>query len=263
MRLALLICDIPIPSILAEEGDYTKIYSTWLNESQPGFEYVMDAFDVKSKMGYPPDDIHYDGFILTGSASSAYEDVQWVNKLIAYVARIPITRPEAKLFGICFGHQIVARAMGGECVPNGNRWEVGVTDVALTDLGQRIFGVTTLNIQEMHRDHVPAVPSGFQLLGSTSMSMNQGMVKFKSGSSDQPSSLSDIQILTVQGHPEYTRGIVKKITDVRASQGIIPLELAEDVEVRSNQRNDGVSILGKTFWEVLGISRDKVNSNIR
>jgi hypothetical protein len=41
--------------------------------------------------------------------------------------------------GICFGHQIVARALGGEVVPNGGKWEVGVTPMQLTELGKRIF----------------------------------------------------------------------------------------------------------------------------
>ena len=51
--------------------------------------------------------------------------------------------------GICFGHQIVARALGGSCVPNDGKWEVGITDVSLTDVGRRIFKtdkmVCTLN----------------------------------------------------------------------------------------------------------------------
>jgi GMP synthase-like glutamine amidotransferase len=46
--------------------------------------------------------------------------------------------------GICFGHQVVARALGGECAPNGGQWEVAITQVGLTDLGQRIFGVPSL-----------------------------------------------------------------------------------------------------------------------
>jgi len=45
--------------------------------------------------------------------------------------------------GICFGHQIVARALGGECVLNSG-WEVAITEVILTDLGQRIFGVPSI-----------------------------------------------------------------------------------------------------------------------
>ncbi|SRR6266702_2930454 len=46
--------------------------------------------------------------------------------------------------GICFGHQIVARALGGKCVSNSGKWEVAITEVALTDLGQRIFGAQSL-----------------------------------------------------------------------------------------------------------------------
>jgi len=52
-------------------------------------------------------------------------------------------RPHLFATGICFGHQIIARALGGECVPNG-RWEIGPTNVKLTNLGQQIFGVETL-----------------------------------------------------------------------------------------------------------------------
>jgi len=254
MRLALLVCDTPMAPVVAEDGDYVQIFSTWLNNSKPqGFEYVMDAFDVKDKMEYPSDETHYDGMLLTGSASSAYEDREWIRKLVDYVARIPTTRPKTKLIGICFGHQIIAQAMGSKCVPNDGKWEIGITELALTDLGRQIFGVTTLNIQQFHRDHVPVVPSDFDLLGSTSISMNQGMVKFKPRSSSQRVSLSEIQIITVQGHPEFTKSIVQKMVDTRASQGIVPRELAEDVKVRNEWRNDGVGILGKSFWKVLKV----------
>ncbi len=75
------------------------------------------------------------------------------------MADVAITKPRTKIIGpssllnppyiyrkysitgICFGHQVVARALGGECVPNGGKWEAAITQVALTDLGQRIFGV--------------------------------------------------------------------------------------------------------------------------
>ena len=46
--------------------------------------------------------------------------------------------------GICFGHQIVARALGGECVPNGGNWEVGLTKIDLTETGKKLFGVSEL-----------------------------------------------------------------------------------------------------------------------
>lgn len=46
--------------------------------------------------------------------------------------------------GICFGHQIVARALGKDCVPNSGRWEVGITPIDLTETGKKIFGTDKL-----------------------------------------------------------------------------------------------------------------------
>lgn len=46
--------------------------------------------------------------------------------------------------GICFGHQIVARALGGSCVPNDGRWEIGPCEIDMTDLGKQIFGLDVL-----------------------------------------------------------------------------------------------------------------------
>jgi GMP synthase-like glutamine amidotransferase len=46
--------------------------------------------------------------------------------------------------GICFGHQIVVRAVGGESVPNDGKWEVGVTEVNLTAVGKQVFGADTI-----------------------------------------------------------------------------------------------------------------------
>lgn len=53
----------------------------------------------------------------------------------------PLSYPNT---GICFGHQIVARALGGSCVPNDGRWEIGPCEVEMTDLGKQIFGLDFL-----------------------------------------------------------------------------------------------------------------------
>jgi GMP synthase-like glutamine amidotransferase len=73
-------------------------------------------------------------------AASAYENAEWINKLVAYMADLISTKPQVKIFGICFGHQIVSRALGSECVPNDGKWEVGTTPVELTDTGKQLFG---------------------------------------------------------------------------------------------------------------------------
>src|SRR5258708_5893542 len=68
IRLALLLCDTPTPPVREKHGDYHKIFDTWLRKTSPvDPDFTLDAFDVVGKMEYPPEDIKYDGIILTGS----------------------------------------------------------------------------------------------------------------------------------------------------------------------------------------------------
>jgi GMP synthase-like glutamine amidotransferase len=107
----------------------------------------------------------------------------------------------------------------------------------------------------MHRDHVPTIPLTTHLLGSTSISMNQGMVRFRNPTSSSPSpSLDNVHVLTVQGHPEFTKSISSIVIDVREKAGIIDKDTAEDSRRRADWRNDGVSVFGSTFWKVMGVS---------
>lgn len=104
----------------------------------------------------------------------------------------------------------------------------------------------------MHRDHVPTVLPGFELLGSTDVCHNQGMVKYSPNASGRLAKLSDIQILTVQGHPEFTKSIVSKVVRIRTEQGIFTPEFAQDAIRRNELRNDGVEVIARTIWKVLG-----------
>ncbi|KAF9234197.1 class I glutamine amidotransferase-like protein [Melanogaster broomeanus] len=293
LRLAILVCDTPMPSVKAVHGDYRQIFEALLasslapiNASKPDqaqVTFTLDGYDVVTEMAYPPDEEEYDGLLLTGSAASAYEDIEWINKLVAYVQRIAAEKPKMKIFGICFGHQIIARALGGSCVQNNGLWEIAVTTIQLNALGKAIFGKDELvsplyrkrypgpahfrlqDLQQMHRDHVPTSPPNSHILGSTSITPNHGMVIFypwsapplevlNSSSPNVP--LSSIHILTVQGHPEFTEPIMSKLIDARV--GILGEDLAADGRLRAGGISgrhhdglacDGVGTVGKLFGE--------------
>lgn len=174
--------------------------------------------------------------------------------------------------GICFGHQIVAQALGGKCVSNSGKWEAAITKVVLTDVGKHIFGAQSFarsayphtgifddafdlqDIQQMHRDHVPAVPLPLHLLGSTTITENQGMVLFSDPNSPFPTPgapIPPIHILTLQGHPEFTAEIVKEIIKVRSESGAMDKETAENAWLRADWNNDGVGAIGLAIWRVL------------
>ncbi|KAF9223199.1 class I glutamine amidotransferase-like protein [Gyrodon lividus] len=281
LRLALLMCDTPMPSVKTVHGDYRQIFETLLasslapiNASKSGqaqVTFTLDGYDVVTEMAYPPDAEEYACLLISGSAFSAYENIEWINRLVAYVKRIAEEKPKMKIFGICFGHQIIARALGGSCVQNNGLWEVAVTTVQLNALGKAIFGTDELDLQQMHRDHVPISPPNSYLLGSTDITPNHGMVMFHPWSAPSPEvlnssepnlSLSSIHIFTLQGHPEFTEPIMSKLIDGRTR--ILGEEVATDGRSRAGgivgrHRSDelacdGVGIVGKVMWGVLSVA---------
>lgn len=73
-------------------------------------------------------------------AASAYAPLEWTPPLFAFITKAVTQFPRIKIFGICFGQQVVAMALGGKCIPNPEGWEVGTYNVNLTSAGQQIFG---------------------------------------------------------------------------------------------------------------------------
>ncbi|KAL8799050.1 MAG: hypothetical protein Q9200_007635, partial [Gallowayella weberi] len=162
----------------------------------------------------------------------------WTNALVDFTKQI-LAQTRVKLVGVCFGHQIVGRAMGARVGRNdGQGWEVSVTDVDLTNEGKIFFeGKDKLSIYQMHKDIVFDYPAGVQPLGSTARCLVQGM--FVPG-----------RVITVQGHPEFTEEILREILEVRHEQGVFGDEIYEEAMARVGKKHDGLMV-GKRFIEFL------------
>ena len=117
ISIALLICGRITGTPLIENGDYYDIYLRYMQEcSSPDATFIFHPYDVREKMEYPHEDDDYDCMMLTGSgapilyislstsdiptASSAYDDLEWINKLVIYIRRIAETKPHIKLIGV-------------------------------------------------------------------------------------------------------------------------------------------------------------------
>ena len=106
----------------------------------------------------------------------------------------------------------------------------------------------------MHRDHVPNLPPNFTLLGSSTICPVQGMVQVYGTNQGAPSEkidLSNIHVLTLQGHPEFTASIVEKVVDVRAERGVFDQAVAEKARLDAVKTHDGTGRIGTTIWRVL------------
>lgn len=192
---------------------------------------------------------------LSLSASSAYADLPWTKKLACFIKHIAEDHPLIRIMGVCYGHQIIARALGGKVEVNEKGWEIGTYECKLTEEGRELLGYsqddTLMRTQEVHRDIVTVLPDDFVNLASTEKTQYQGLAKryptdapplpsiagttaymafdisdFQSDSSG-PLPVRSAHILSVQGHPEFDEEIVTAIIDVRTEVSIRSLSSDE------------------------------------
>lgn len=166
-------------SVVAQFGDYHSIFAGLLRRAvriaaseggaEPakeggGHKLTVEGYDVVQGK-YPSEERlkQADGVLITGSgassprlyldcvaqqlrltryrasAASAYEDEPWILDLVSFVQRLPKVNAALKLVGICFGHQVIARAYGGVCERSEKGWEIGTRRIELTQRGKQLF----------------------------------------------------------------------------------------------------------------------------
>ncbi|KAF7760289.1 hypothetical protein Agabi119p4_10965 [Agaricus bisporus var. burnettii] len=286
VRVALLICGYWTKNLLKYNGTYLDMYRRWLNASLPpnsGYKLIMDGYDV-IKEEYPEYGAidMYDVVMITGSPFDAFSDEPWIVRLTKFVTLVGINHPEIRLVGMCFGHQIICRSLGGEACRNPNGWETGPTVLRTTYMGRLLYGVEKLELQEFHQDHVPidslagSLAAGeIYLLASSDLTPNQGIVKFypMGPDSDTPDFklVEQVHILTSQAHPEFDERTVTELHRQRDEKDAIAKEAVknyfgakgadtEDEPIvkhatgkRWGSDYDGILVIGKTFWEIFGV----------
>jgi GMP synthase (glutamine-hydrolysing) len=154
---------------------------------------TLTEFHVQS--GALPPDTDFDGFVLTGSKSAAYEDTDWIRETEAW-AREAIDAGLPAL-GVCFGHQLLAQALGGT-VEDMGEYELGYRtmehepDPLFKGIDREFLAFAT------HSDRVVELPAGASRIASN----DYGVQGFRLGST-----------VGVQFHPEYDLETAARIAD--------------------------------------------------
>ncbi|MBC2833966.1 type 1 glutamine amidotransferase [Paragemmobacter straminiformis] len=192
------------PEMLAPEmGDYPDMFARLLG----GHGFTFRTWRVVE--GEFPASVHdADGWLITGSRHGVYEDHAWIPPLEQFIrdsfaAHVPVV-------GICFGHQIVAQAMGGKVERYAGGWAVGAQDYD--------FDGETLTLNAWHRDQVVEVPKGAKVIASNDFCTNAAL-------------LYDDRAFTVQAHPEFRPEFVDGLMKTRG-KGVVPDEVMAKAATR-------------------------------
>jgi GMP synthase-like glutamine amidotransferase len=194
------------PDALRDQGDYPDFFETLL----AGRGLTFRRFAVL-RMDFPATVQDCDGWLITGSRFGAYEDHAFIPPLedfirASYAAQVPVV-------GVCFGHQIIAQAMGGKVEQFKGGWSVGATDYDFD--GQKL----TLNA--WHRDQVTVKPEAATRIATNPFCENAAL-------------LYDDRMLTVQAHPEFRPEFVDGLMRTRGP-GLVPDALMAEARKKLDQ----------------------------
>ena len=198
MLIGILVTGHALDELRDTRGDYDRIFDDLLKAF--GFE-TKAWFVVDEEYPESPEDA--DGWLITGSKHGAYEDHPWIPHLEAFIRDVYADgRP---MIGICFGHQIIAQALGGKVVKFDQGWAVGHTDYDI--------GGDQMRLLAWHQDQVVETPESAEVIGSNAFCENAAL-------------LYDNRILTIQPHPEFDGEILERLIDVRGKGVVEPDRLA-------------------------------------
>lgn len=153
MRIGILKCGQSPDVTRAEHGDYDDMFERLL----AGRGFTFDRYHVEA-MEFPESVHAADGWLITGSRHGVYEDHAFIPPLedfirAAFAADVPMV-------GVCFGHQIIAQAMGGRVVKHPEGWRVGAQDY--------VIGGKPMVLNAWHQDQVVDLPPAPGLPAPTS-----------------------------------------------------------------------------------------------
>ncbi len=188
MKIGILQCGRAPEELVADYGDYNTMFERLLAHD----DFSFDTYAVLDNV-MPESITAADGWLITGSRFGVYEDHPWIPPLETFLrdafnAAVPIV-------GICFGHQILAQALGGKVEKFSGGWSLGPVEYQRSD-GQ------SAAVQAFHQDQVVELPPTATVTGSTPF-CEYAFLAY------------DNRALTMQPHPEFSAAFVQDLLVAR------------------------------------------------
>jgi GMP synthase-like glutamine amidotransferase len=193
MKLAILETGRPPGELADRFGDYPDMFSELLG---PDFE--AESFDVQAGE-LPREPGAYPAYLITGSSAGVYEKLPWIPELMHFIR----SANDSRMVGVCFGHQIMAEALGGRVEKSDKGWGAGLHRYWVVRPEPWMDHADTIAAPASHQDQVVVQPPKTEVVAASPFTSYAALAW-----TDRPA-------ISFQFHPEFSPEFAKALIEKR------------------------------------------------
>jgi GMP synthase-like glutamine amidotransferase len=195
IRVGILKTGRPPRPAIPQFGTYPDMFMELLGRDACAWRtYAADEGE------YPAAPEDCDAYIVTGSAAGVYDSDPWIGQLLDFLRA---AKGRAKLVGVCFGHQAMAQAFGGEVIKSPKGWGIGEHDYRVLTPEPFIDSRADIRLPASHQDQVISLPPGAEVMAASDFTPFAALAW-----RDQPA-------ISMQPHPEFEPAYAAALIEAR------------------------------------------------
>jgi GMP synthase-like glutamine amidotransferase len=224
MKLTILETGVVPEPLRNDFQPYPKMFEAMFERTGLGFTFETIAVRAGQ---LPPEPTTLEGIVITGSSAGVYDDLPWMEPLREFIRKAYAN--SIPMLGICFGHQIIADALGGDVRKSEKGWGLGRHSYALKQRPDFLADAPEVwSVACSHQDQVIVAPEDAEVILGSDFTPNAGLA-YRNGAT-----------LSFQFHPEFEDDYASALIHLR--RGIAADDVVETALASVAKPSDSVKV---------------------